>query len=78
MLKLTSGDKNYDPPTFFVELRRGKTKSMKNLFIYLKTLYTKKEVVSRQQVENRRFSEEVRGQLLQLKQKGLSIPIFTL
>ena len=50
---------------------------MKNLFN--KFLKRGKAVSgSTQQTEQARFSEEVRQQFLKLKEKGLSIPIFTL
>lgn len=39
---------------------------------------SEREVKSRQDEERIKFSEEVRKQLLQLKKKGLSIPVFTL
>ncbi len=38
----------------------------------------KKERVSPLTKERQRFEEEARGQFLKLKEKGLSIPIFTL
>ena len=36
------------------------------------------ERISPKTAEQMQFEEDVRGQLLQLKKKGLSIPIFTL
>jgi hypothetical protein len=38
----------------------------------------KKERVSPLTIERERFSQDARDQLVQLKKKGLSIPVFTL
>lgn len=38
----------------------------------------KKETTTRAQREQQRFSEEVKKQFVELKEKGLAIPIFTL
>jgi hypothetical protein len=46
---------------------------------YLSSLLRRKKVrLSPQTQERQRFEEDVRGQFVELKKKGLSIPIFTL
>lgn len=47
---------------------------------FLKNIFQgkKKQVNARQQEHEAELSREVKGQLTKLKEKGLSIPIFTL
>lgn len=39
---------------------------------------TREDPISREDAERIRFSQEVKTQLLKLKEKGLALPIFTL
>jgi hypothetical protein len=52
----------------------------KNLALkgYKSRLFGKKERISPKILERQRFEDDVREQFLQLKKKGLSIPVFTL
>lgn len=52
---------------------------MKNLLEKITKIWQKTpDAFSRRDVEQVKFSQEVRDQFLLLKKKGLSIPIFTL
>jgi hypothetical protein len=60
----------------FLEKVENLLPGMKKLFELLNL--TKRQAVSRAQAEQLKFSREVRNQFMQLKEKGLAIPVFTL
>ena len=51
---------------------------MKKLLLALLGLGKKKDRLSPLKAERQRFEEEMRGQFLKLKEKGLGIRVFTL
>ena len=63
--------------TIFFEKDRKSTTWMKKL---IERIFGKKDVKirTRQDQEREQLSNYVRGQFLKLKEKGLSIPVFTL